>query len=169
MKALPSKKLILLSGILILILAFIISALFLSHKKESPEVNDQTDSSAQSTQSDAETAGREFSHDNCTDTGPTTLTHMPMNEEDFAFIIPYGLVVGAHVTPIDHQYFSPAVFDSPRDTYEVYAMADGRIIEINFPALTDGVLAYFKLRLSSIFISLHPYIPAYYSVINSNC
>jgi hypothetical protein len=53
-----------------------------------------------------------------------------MNEEDFAFIIPYGLMIGNHVTPIDHQYFSPTVFNSPRDAYDVYAMADGKIVNI---------------------------------------
>ena len=39
-------------------------------------------------------------------------------------------MIGGHVTPIDHQYFSPTVFNSPRDTYPVYAMADAVITDI---------------------------------------
>ena len=31
---------------------------------------------------------------------------------------------------IDHQYFSPTIFNSPRDTYDVMAPADGRIVDI---------------------------------------
>lgn len=53
-----------------------------------------------------------------------------MRLEDVGVILPYGLVVGAHVTPIDHGYFSPIVFRSARDTYEVRAIADGVITDI---------------------------------------
>jgi hypothetical protein len=53
-----------------------------------------------------------------------------MNAEDFLSITPYGLVIGGHVTPIDHQYFNPARRDSLHDAYEVYAMADATIVDI---------------------------------------
>lgn len=55
---------------------------------------------------------------------------LPMKPEDFAVYLPYGLVTDAHVTPIDHGYFSPMIFNSPRDTYEVRAIADGVIVQI---------------------------------------
>jgi len=47
-----------------------------------------------------------------------------MAASDYAFILPYGVMVGGHVTPVDHQYFSPMVFDSPPDASPVYAIAD---------------------------------------------
>lgn len=53
-----------------------------------------------------------------------------MKPTDTGFILPYGVMVGGHVTPIDHMYFSPVVFDSPTGTYPVYAMADSRIVDI---------------------------------------
>jgi hypothetical protein len=53
----------------------------------------------------------------------------PMRLEDLETIIPYGLVVGAHVTPIDHMYFAPPP-GTPRDAFEVRAVADGVIYEI---------------------------------------
>lgn len=88
--------------------------------------------SSSSTYSDknAIAAGKELSGNRCTGSGSSTLTKSPMNADDFAFIIPYGLVVGGHVTPIDHQYFSPTVFNSAPDTYPVYAMADAQITDI---------------------------------------
>jgi len=71
-----------------------------------------------------------LSHGNCSGEGPVTLSISPMKEEDFAFLVPYGLMVGGHVTPIDHQYFDPLDRSLPRDTYEVRVMADARIVEI---------------------------------------
>lgn len=82
------------------------------------------------TDSLAVTAGRLLSHGNCNGTGPVTLSVSPMRPEDFSILIPYGLVVGGHVTPIDHQYFSPTEFFSKRDKYPVYALANARLVEI---------------------------------------
>jgi hypothetical protein len=42
----------------------------------------------------------------CSGSGPVNFEHSPMRFEDFSVILPYGLVVGAHVTPIDHMYFA---------------------------------------------------------------
>lgn len=81
------------------------------------------------TPSSAIKAGQQINKD-CQGSGPGTLTRLPMDESDFAFILPYGLMVGGHVTPIDHQYFSPTIFDSPRDTYPVYAMADANLVDV---------------------------------------
>lgn len=75
--------------------------------------------------------GRDLARGKCSGTGvPYKLSVSPMKPEDFSVIIPYGLVVGDHVTPIDHQYFAPKEYNSPRDTYEVRAMADSRLVEI---------------------------------------
>jgi hypothetical protein len=78
----------------------------------------------------AEKAGRDLSGGKCTGKGPALLTASPMRPEDFSIVVPYGLVVGGHVTPIDHQYFAPKDYQSPRDAYEVYAMADSRLVDI---------------------------------------
>ncbi len=83
-----------------------------------------------SAQDKAIKAGKSLSGGKCQGTGDATFTHLPMNAADFNILIPYGLMVGGHVTPIDHQYFSPTVFNSPRDTYPVYAMADATITDI---------------------------------------
>ncbi len=67
---------------------------------------------------------------NCTGTGPVTFTAPPMHPKDIGTILPMGLVVDAHVTPIDHQYYSPIVFNSAPDRYDVMAPADGTIVAI---------------------------------------
>lgn len=64
----------------------------------------------------------------CTNSNRVSMTQLPMRMSDVASFSPYGLVAGAHVTPIDHLYFYPKA--GPRDTYPVYAMADGFITEI---------------------------------------
>ncbi len=66
----------------------------------------------------------------CTGEGTTTFISPPMHVKDIGSIIPLGLMVGSHVTPIDHIYFSPKNFQSARDTYEVLAIADGTIVDI---------------------------------------
>lgn len=75
-------------------------------------------------------AGKSLSNNKCQGTGKLTFTHLPMNQSDFGFLIPYGDVIGGHVTPIDHEYFTPAKYNSPRDSYPVYAMADATITDI---------------------------------------
>lgn len=71
-----------------------------------------------------------WSNSQCQGKGTVTFTHSPMRLEDFSSITPYGLVVDAHVTPIDHLYFNPIDWHSPRDAYEVRAIADGFIVKI---------------------------------------
>lgn len=83
-------------------------------------------------------AGKSLSNGKCKGEGAVELTSLPMKIDDFAMIIPYGLMISGHVTPIDHQYFSPAKFNSRPDTYEVRAMADGRITEISHRSKTVG-------------------------------
>ncbi len=97
------------------------------------------------------------------------LTRLPMDETDYSMIIPYGLMVGGHVTPIDHQYFSPAVFDSPRDAYPVYAMADSTIVDISERTNERGTEYRFVFMMSCTFFyyydlvtSLAPEIKAVY-------
>src|SRR5437764_359161 len=69
----------------------------------------------------AEHTGNELAGSNCSGSGPVTLSVSPMKAEDISSIIPYGEMTFEHVTPIDHQYFTPANWDSRRDAYEVRA------------------------------------------------
>ncbi len=71
-----------------------------------------------------------FSGDRCAGSGTVNFTSSPMNLPDIGFIQPLGLMVGDHVTPVDHLYITPLVFNSPRDAYNVYAIANGTIVSI---------------------------------------
>ncbi len=75
----------------------------------------------------AEKAGSDLAGSHCTGSGSVSLSVSPMRAEDISSIIPYGWMVNQHVTPIDHQYFAPINWNSPRDSYEVRAPADGHI------------------------------------------
>jgi len=70
----------------------------------------------------------QYSQGKCKGSGPVEFTYSPMKPEDIGTVQPYGIMVGAHVLPTDHGYFAPKVFNSPRDAYPVYAIADGYII-----------------------------------------
>ena len=86
-----------------------------------------------------------YNQPECTGSGPVSLIS-PMNLEYIGIIIPMGLMVGGHVTPIDHMYFQPTVFHSAPDTYNVYADADGVIESIGVePAFKEN--KYTKIRL----------------------
>lgn len=86
-------------------------------------------------------AGKKLSGNKCQGTDKLTFTHLPMNQTDFGFLIPYGDVIGGHVTPIDHEYFTPAKYNSARDSYPVYAMADATITDIQ-PRTNDRGTEY---------------------------
>ena len=75
-------------------------------------------------------AGQQLSGGKCEGEGSVALGALPMDEEDFSSLVPYGLMIDSHVTPIDHMYFEPASRDSAVDAYNVYAPADGVITEI---------------------------------------
>lgn len=81
----------------------------------------------------------------CSGSGPVTFTHSPMRFEDFVMLQPYGLMIGGHVTPIDHMYFAPAR-DSVRDQFEVRAIADGQILDIGTrPSGPNGDLVEYRI------------------------
>ncbi len=82
----------------------------------------------------------------CSGEGTVTLSS-PMRLEDIGIVIPMGLMVGGHVTPIDHMYLQPIVFRSQPDTYDVYADADGVITDIGVEP-TNPENNYKKIRLT---------------------
>ena len=60
------------------------------------------------------------------------LTHSPIDIKNLKLITPQGLVSDSHVTPVDHQYWSPlgAFEKGPQNSYNVYTSADGIIDHI---------------------------------------
>lgn len=71
-----------------------------------------------------------YSRGKCQGTGSKQLTHSPMDYDDIGIIEPYGIMVDAHVLPTPHGYVSPADFQSARDQYPVYAVADGTLVYV---------------------------------------
>lgn len=74
---------------------------------------------------------RNLSQGKCQGMGTVEFTHLPMNLNDMSTVLPYGTMVGAHVIPTSHGYFSPADRQSARDQYPVYAIADGNIVNVS--------------------------------------
>lgn len=87
-----------------------------------------------------------FQESKCTGNGTVQLIS-PINSDDIGIVIPMGMMVGGHVTPIDHMYFQPINFQSAPDTYNVYADADGIINSIQSEPNTNGENKYNKIRI----------------------
>ncbi|MBI2300505.1 MAG: hypothetical protein HYU66_16465 [Armatimonadetes bacterium] len=63
---------------------------------------------------------------------PVRLATFPLRLEDIAQIRPLGLMASGHVTPSDHLYVIPRLTTDPADRYPVLAVADGKIVEIQW-------------------------------------
>lgn len=107
------------------LIGLIITAVILATSK-----NSNSDFKATKTSAMKLIPGERLDNQGCSGDGSVMFGTSPMDPKDVGMILPYGGMVDAHVTPIDHMYFSPFVFNSPRDTYEVRAMADGLITAI---------------------------------------
>lgn len=65
----------------------------------------------------------------CSGHDPVTFGSAPMRLDDIINVGPYGLMVGAHVIPSDHQGYSfPR--QGPGPAYDVLAVADGEIVQV---------------------------------------
>jgi hypothetical protein len=82
------------------------------------------------------TKGLALSNGQCSGTGTRPLTHAPMNPSDISTIVSMGTMIGAHVTPVDHEYYYGADQNAPVNTYPVYADANGVITAVEF--VNDG-------------------------------
>jgi hypothetical protein len=80
---------------------------------------------------EAEKQGKQYSQNTCKGTDIKKLDHLPIDAENITRVLPYGGTVGAHVMPISHAYIWPGEFNSPRDKYNVYAMADSTLYYIS--------------------------------------
>ena len=73
----------------------------------------------------------------CPALGRITFTNPVMSPDDVVSIVPQGMMISDHVTPIDHGYLSGRSLNKPRDTrtdadwLPVMAPADGTIIELS--------------------------------------
>lgn len=111
----------------VLIAAFFVYAKVKSARKAQNLVTAKTPS-GQTIQYD-QGASRGLTDGHCDGVGSTTIVP-PMKLEQIGSIQPYGLMVGGHVTPIDHQYYLGPDINSLRDTYDVVAPADGWLVSI---------------------------------------
>lgn len=102
-------------------------------------------------------ASRQLTGGNCSGAGSVPIGP-PMPLDQVGFILPYGLVTGGHVTPVDHQYYNGLLANnSLRDTYDVIAPADGTLISIehrgsnvNTPPHTKDIPSSDEYRLTIV-------------------
>lgn len=138
----PNKSIFKKYWLLLIIVLIVLVLIFITTTRKSH--NDNTSKPDDRMQNGTKNAskmsdGELLSHGVCKGEKKTKLGALPMRESDFSMILPYGLVTGAHVTPIDHQYFSPTDFKSARDTYPVYAMADANLVSAEPRVKPEGV------------------------------
>jgi hypothetical protein len=76
--------------------------------------------------------GKALAGGNCSGTGSKKLSSAPMNTEQMSIIVPYGLLAGGHVTPIDHQYYWGKEQNGAPDMYDVLAPGDGKLVELQY-------------------------------------
>ncbi|MFC1945734.1 hypothetical protein ACFLW1_00885 [Chloroflexota bacterium] len=84
----------------------------------------------------------ERSEESVAEQGPVYLTAAPAQPDDLAHIYPLGLMSGAHVTPVDHQYYYWKELDVPLDMYPVFSPADGYVINVQF--LRDDYIVFIE-------------------------
>ncbi|MEK7466681.1 MAG: hypothetical protein AAB074_04630 [Planctomycetota bacterium] len=71
--------------------------------------------------------------------GSVKLTVSPMDPSALETYVPYGLMVGEHVTPIDHAYLVPKnMRETKRDQFDVLAPADGKVVLIEHRTRMEG-------------------------------
>lgn len=75
------------------------------------------------------------------ETGFVVFDYPPFDLEKVAYILPMGLMTGAHVTPIDHQYYVSYDFNLGNDAavdIEVYSPGDGIVTSIQHMSVAAG-------------------------------
>lgn len=70
--------------------------------------------------------------------GTVRFTHSPMRLEDIERIMPYGMMIGGHVCPIDHGYFYPKPLKPGQEHFDVHSPADGHIVLISHRTQLTG-------------------------------
>lgn len=100
--------------------------------------------------------------------GDVVFEHAPVDLDAVEYLVPFGLMVDSHVTPVDHQYFQN--FGEPDRNIAVYSPGAGRVVSIQHfgtPVAEnrEGIVDDFRLviehscTVSSIFIHIDELIP----------
>lgn len=136
------KKIVIIAGIgLIVIIGTVVVVKAVNRSTSGSEstavtgaVNDKKSSELGSTSKQPagnydKTASAQLTGRECSGVGSVPIIP-PMKLDQVSSILPYGLMTGGHVTPIDHQYYNGLDIHALRDTYDVVAPADATIYSI---------------------------------------
>lgn len=80
----------------------------------------------------AESLQRQWSRSQAEGKGPVKLATFPLRIEDIGYINPMGMTASGHTTPNDHLYLVPKESPSKSQLFDVLAVADGRIVVIQW-------------------------------------
>ena len=95
-----------------------------------------------------------FSQGQCEEKEFVRLTAAPADSSDLAYIFPMGLMTGAHVTPVDHQYYYWGDMQAPLDRYSINSPADGYVTQVEFLENDYRVIIEHSCDVYSIYIHL---------------
>jgi hypothetical protein len=98
----------------------------------------------------------------------TVFEYPPVDLEAIEYIVPFGLMFGSHVTPVDHQYFQN--FLEPDRAIDVYSPAAGKVVSMQHFGTPvsenpEGIVGDYRIVIehacdvSSIFIHIDELIP----------
>lgn len=102
------------------------------------------------------------------DCRPDLFAHPPVDLDAVEYLVPFGLMIDSHVTPVDHQYFQN--FVEPERQIEVYSPGDGRVVSMqHFGAPVaenaSGIVDDYRLviehtcAVSSVYIHIDRLVP----------
>ena len=100
--------------------------------------------------------------------GSLVFEHPPVDLAGVELVVPFGLMSGSHVTPVDHQYFQNYL--KPDREIDVFSPASGRVVSIQHfgspvSENPEGVVDDYRIviehtcTVSSIFIHIDDLIP----------
>jgi hypothetical protein len=135
-----------------------------STPSSTPTAASQTDVSASEDETNGQAGlndlSQAFSQGKCEGLEPVVLTAPPADPEDLDYIFPMGLMFGAHVTPVDHQYYYWDDVHASLGQYAVYSPADGYVVEVSYLENDYRLVIEHSCNLYSIFIHLEKLIGA---------
>lgn len=125
-----NKRWWLVLGAVVLVIVIVLLVVFLPKKTKQNSSTTSGNPTTDTTDSAAIAAGKQLSNNHCSGTGTVPLIYAPMKPDQISFIDPYGLTVGGHVTPVDHEYYWAK--NNVKDANDVLALADGRMVDIEY-------------------------------------
>lgn len=144
-------------GVVVLVGLVVLGSKLLGPNEKKDSQAKQTNTSTSTTgaggpfSTDPVEKGKYLSLNNCQGEGSKELTSAPMKISELGTVQPYGLMVGGHVTPVDHQYLYGKDPKAPKDSYEVLAPADGTIVSMEYRSKADspnGIKGDYRLVIS---------------------